>query len=809
MEQDCPSLETPLGDQQGTHFELQNQENDQALNFDDLFVEQASSFPHDHLGMPAKGEVVDFLHTSLQSKASYPNVQTHGQDECIIISDEEDDSVPRKPTPANPTDVFDLFFNGDDVSATPPGTENGSDIHESNTLLPRVYTNPARNVGKQPSSLVHKKQQRKKVICEECGVDLTHLARGWSKARHMASPQCQANQRRAQLLDWEISAGLLNPDIDTSSDHISPQSSSNAGGASYVPPCSASGYYPTPTLLSPLEDVDMMCDITTASFLTTPTLRSIPQNVSTRRVSSVATHVTSNQNVQSTTPGVSMGSGLTINGYIKPTHVQTMPQSMNTGSGSNVTTYTGSGIPTPTLHVQATPSISPMQSCFDRETSRADSNSETPKVPVLHSRDIPFLVSNNETVPNITTYTPETLNSLFEEDDFNALYLAADKIENILTIGPYLEMWSTYGTWHPQTADQWQQFYEKVIRPKWKEDQLRIETNGGLESNQLTITGAFCLLDKLLPRQAETVLLQQGFEPAGNGLRSIVKALPKDRKHIIGVYNCLDEQYLLFHMDIAGKAVDIYKINDNDNDNDAAINAIVELAEEKLTELMHFVTDERQRPVCVTRETFAGLEKPQGEQFPDVGLHMVIILLYLVLGIEERDERGRLQARQGRPSVEHSPREAHVVLPFNALKDCDTWRHILASLLEPGGSGSGGGDSSSQTRSEKWLAHKSFIELNEVYSTACSILDLSRRLIRASGKGVEDARQQADTLAKQQDFLHAAHLSFADRTRETNKLVKAKAGLEKAQGMSAMAERLNEYLYTLLRVIDRRRLHGS
>ncbi|KAF2279745.1 uncharacterized protein EI97DRAFT_430763 [Westerdykella ornata] len=67
------------------------------------------------------------------------------------------------------------------------------------------------------------------------------------------------------------------------------------------------------------------------------------------------------------------------------------------------------------------------------------------------------------------SHTVEELRGMFDEEDWEELYANVDTILQA-SVEIYLEGWVTWAKGTTQTAEQWQQFFEKVVVPEWKKD---------------------------------------------------------------------------------------------------------------------------------------------------------------------------------------------------------------------------------------------------------------------------------------------------------------------------------------------------
>ena len=98
------------------------------------------------------------------------------------------------------------------------------------------------------------------------------------------------------------------------------------------------------------------------------------------------------------------------------------------------------------------------------------------------------------------------------------------------------------------------------------------------------------------------VLLQQELKLGANILLSVIKALPKTPNvglmYILGACSYPDMQYLLFYVYIPKRAVKIFDINNNSSIPGA--NELLTLAKQKLTRIVHCVTEEP-KPSVFTR----------------------------------------------------------------------------------------------------------------------------------------------------------------------------------------------------------------
>lgn len=107
------------------------------------------------------------------------------------------------------------------------------------------------------------------------------------------------------------------------------------------------------------------------------------------------------------------------------------------------------------------------------------------------------------------------------------------------------------------------------------------------------------------------------------------------------------------------------------------------------------------------------------------------------------------------------------------------WRYILTCLLES--------EANVSLRTEQWVA--------TLWSSSPNPAFLLNEL-----------QIQLTVYQEKQSMCRGVDFSFADSTRRQNKVDKTKESLEEAAGVSVMEERFCEYLYSLLRVIDRKRL---
>lgn len=69
----------------------------------------------------------------------------------------------------------------------------------------------------------------------------------------------------------------------------------------------------------------------------------------------------------------------------------------------------------------------------------------------------------------IKEYSVEDLEKLFDQEDWEELYGNAESIKSSNVEG-YLEGWENWAQGTHQTAEQWKQYYEKVVLPQWKRD---------------------------------------------------------------------------------------------------------------------------------------------------------------------------------------------------------------------------------------------------------------------------------------------------------------------------------------------------
>lgn len=58
---------------------------------------------------------------------------------------------------------------------------------------------------------------------------------------------------------------------------------------------------------------------------------------------------------------------------------------------------------------------------------------------------------------------------LFTKEDWEELYANVATIEGT-NFGDYMDAWESWAKGTPQTAEQWRQYYEIVVRPQWKND---------------------------------------------------------------------------------------------------------------------------------------------------------------------------------------------------------------------------------------------------------------------------------------------------------------------------------------------------
>ncbi|KAF2181099.1 hypothetical protein K469DRAFT_792945 [Zopfia rhizophila CBS 207.26] len=66
-------------------------------------------------------------------------------------------------------------------------------------------------------------------------------------------------------------------------------------------------------------------------------------------------------------------------------------------------------------------------------------------------------------------YTVDDFENLFDKADWEELYANVPRI-NDCSVENYLEGWEKWAEGTSQTAEQWRQYFEKVVRPQWKQD---------------------------------------------------------------------------------------------------------------------------------------------------------------------------------------------------------------------------------------------------------------------------------------------------------------------------------------------------
>lgn len=71
----------------------------------------------------------------------------------------------------------------------------------------------------------------------------------------------------------------------------------------------------------------------------------------------------------------------------------------------------------------------------------------------------------------------QTIGKHFDKADFQGIYAFVDTIKNIKG-EDYTKAWNAYAENTLRTAEQWRQFYEKIVKPKWDSDppEKRAET---------------------------------------------------------------------------------------------------------------------------------------------------------------------------------------------------------------------------------------------------------------------------------------------------------------------------------------------
>ncbi|ORY02686.1 hypothetical protein BCR34DRAFT_635959 [Clohesyomyces aquaticus] len=66
-------------------------------------------------------------------------------------------------------------------------------------------------------------------------------------------------------------------------------------------------------------------------------------------------------------------------------------------------------------------------------------------------------------------YTIGQLERLFSKEDWEELYANVERISSV-TVGEYLPAWGNWAGGTSQTAEQWKQYFEKVVLPQWQKD---------------------------------------------------------------------------------------------------------------------------------------------------------------------------------------------------------------------------------------------------------------------------------------------------------------------------------------------------
>ncbi|KAF2654844.1 hypothetical protein K491DRAFT_659496 [Lophiostoma macrostomum CBS 122681] len=72
--------------------------------------------------------------------------------------------------------------------------------------------------------------------------------------------------------------------------------------------------------------------------------------------------------------------------------------------------------------------------------------------------------------PSVDAYTIDDFEKIFGTEDWEELYANAKIIQEI-GVKDYIEAWQSWAKGTPNTAEQWRQYFEKVVLPQWLQDE--------------------------------------------------------------------------------------------------------------------------------------------------------------------------------------------------------------------------------------------------------------------------------------------------------------------------------------------------
>ncbi|OAL52528.1 hypothetical protein IQ07DRAFT_642208 [Pyrenochaeta sp. DS3sAY3a] len=113
------------------------------------------------------------------------------------------------------------------------------------------------------------------------------------------------------------------------------------------------------------------------------------------------------------------------------------------------------------------PSNQTTSTSTERKTSETSSAVEKRKEPAQSEKK----VSGAGKARSKVEYTLEELEALFSPDDWEELYAFVETIDSVAGQDGYEGAWTSWAeNQNKQTADQWRQYYEQVVRPQWLRD---------------------------------------------------------------------------------------------------------------------------------------------------------------------------------------------------------------------------------------------------------------------------------------------------------------------------------------------------
>jgi hypothetical protein len=76
---------------------------------------------------------------------------------------------------------------------------------------------------------------------------------------------------------------------------------------------------------------------------------------------------------------------------------------------------------------------------------------------------------DNKLPPSVDAYTVDDFDKIFATSDWEELYANVEVIQGIHVTG-YIKGWQSWAKGTSQTAEQWRQYFEKIVLPQWEQD---------------------------------------------------------------------------------------------------------------------------------------------------------------------------------------------------------------------------------------------------------------------------------------------------------------------------------------------------